>query len=108
MDPLIIILAFGCGYLVSRVNLPPLVGYLVAGFILSTLGYESGPAIKQIADFGVTILLFPIGLKLKIKGLLRPEVWGGATLHMLITIAIFSVGLMGLSSTGLAFFAGMD
>ena len=108
MDPLIIILAFGCGYLASRVNLPPLVGYLVAGFVLSTQGYESGPAIKEIADFGVTILLFSIGLKLKIKGLLRPEVWGGATLHMLITIAVFSVGLMGLSSTGLAFFADMD
>lgn len=107
MDPLIIILAFGCGYLASRVNLPPLVGYLVAGFVLSTLGYESGPVIKEVADIGVTILLFSIGLKLKIKGLLRPEVWGGTTLHMLITVAIFSVGLMGLSSTGLAFFAGM-
>ena len=107
MDPLIIILAFGCGYLASRVNLPPLVGYLVAGFALSTLGYESGPAIKGVGDFGVTILLFTIGLKLNIKGLLRPEVWAGATLHMLITVALFSVGLMGLSATGLAFFAGM-
>ena len=108
MDPLLIILAFGCGYLASQVHLPPLVGYLVAGFVLSTLGYASGPAIKEVADIGVTILLFSIGLKLKIKGLLRPEVWGGATLHMLITVAIFSVGLMGLSSTGLAFFADMD
>lgn len=108
MDPLVIILAFGCGYLVSRINLPPLVGYLVAGFALSELGYESGPAVKNIADTGVTILLFTIGLKLKIKGLLRPEVWGGATFHMLITVAIFSVGLMGLASSGLAFFAGMN
>ncbi len=108
MDPLMIILAFGCGYLASRVSLPPLVGYLVAGFVLSTLGYASGPAIKEVANIGVTILLFTIGLKLKIKGLLRPEVWGGATLHMLITVAIFSFGLMGLSSAGLAFFADMD
>ncbi len=108
MDPLIIILAFGCGYLAGRVHLPPLVGYLVAGFVLSTLGYASSPTIKEIGHFGVTILLFTIGLKLKIKGLLRPEVWAGATLHMLITVAIFSVGLMGLSSTGLAFFAGME
>jgi len=108
MDPLMILLAFGCGYLASLIKLPPLVGYLIAGFCLSTLGYESGPVLQEAADIGVTILLFSIGLKLKIKGLLRPEVWGGATLHMLFTVAIFSVGLMGLSSTGLAFFADMD
>ena len=108
MDPLILILAFGCGYLASRVNLPPLVGYLVAGFILSTQGYESGPIIQQIADIGVTILLFSIGLKLKLKSLLKPEVWAGASLHMLITVTIFTVGIMGLSSAGLAFFADMN
>ncbi|MGL1860932.1 MAG: cation:proton antiporter [Pseudodesulfovibrio sp.] len=103
-----ILLAFGCGYLASRVGLPPLVGYLVAGFALSTQGYESGPAIQGIADIGVTILLFTIGLKLKIRSLFRPEVWAGASLHMLITVAIFAVGLMGLSSAGLQFFAGLD
>ncbi|QJB56485.1 cation:proton antiporter family protein [Pseudodesulfovibrio sp. zrk46] len=108
MDPLIILLAFGCGYLASLINLPPLVGYLAAGFALSTQGYQTGPVLQEIADIGVTILLFSIGLKLKIKGLLRPEVWGGATIHMLITVGIFAVGLMGLSSTGLAFFAGLD
>ncbi len=108
MDPLMILLAFGCGYLASRVGLPPLVGYLVAGFALSTQGYVSGPAIQGIADIGVTILLFTIGLKLKIRSLFRPEVWAGASLHMLITIAIFAVGLMGLSSAGLQFFAGLD
>lgn len=108
MDPLLIILAFGCGYLASRVNLPPLVGYLVAGFILSSMGYTTGPVIQETAEIGVTILLFTIGLKLKVRGLLRPEVWGGASLHMLITVGIFGVGLLGLSSTGLTFFAGMD
>jgi hypothetical protein len=32
-----------------------------------------------IANAGVTLLLFTIGLKLKIKSLIRPEVWAGAT-----------------------------
>jgi len=108
VDPLVILLAFGCGYLASRIGLPPLVGYLVAGFALSTQGYHSGPAIQGIADIGVTILLFTIGLKLKIRSLLRPEVWAGATLHMLITVAIFGVGLMGLASAGLSFFADLN
>ena len=107
MDPLILILAFGCGYLASRVNLPPLVGYLVAGFALSTLGYETGPAIKSVADLGVTILLFTIGLKLRVRSLLRPEVWAGASLHMLITVALFSLGGLALAATGPALFKGM-
>ena len=73
LDPLVRLLAFSCGYLASRIGLPPLVVYLVAGFALSTQGYTSGPTIQGIADIGVTILLFTIGLKLKIKGLLRPD-----------------------------------
>lgn len=108
MDPLIIILAFGCGYLASLVNLPPLVGYLVAGFGLSTLGYQTGPVIQNVADIGVTILLFSIGLKLNVRSLLSREVWAASSLHVLVTVAIFGVGLVGLSSTGLAFFAGLD
>ncbi|BDQ37582.1 potassium transporter Kef [Pseudodesulfovibrio nedwellii] len=108
LDPLIIFFAFGFGYLASRVGLPPLVGYLVAGFALSTQGYTSGPIIQEIADIGVTILLFTIGLKLKIRNLLKPEVWAGASLHMLITVAIFSAGLMGLAATGMTFFAGLN
>lgn len=108
MDPLIILLAFGCGYVVSRVNLPPLVGYLAAGFALSTMGYTTGPMLKEIADIGVTILLFTIGLKLNVRSLLRPEIWAGASLHMLITVGVFAVGLMGLASSGLTFFAGLD
>ena len=108
LDPFVIVLAFGCGYLVSRAGLPPLVGYLLAGFALSTQGYISGPAIQGVAEIGVTILLFTIGLKLRVGNLLRPEVWAGASLHMLLTVALFSAGIMGLSAAGFSFFAGLD
>ncbi|EGB15889.1 sodium/hydrogen exchanger [Pseudodesulfovibrio mercurii] len=107
LDPLVILLAFGCGYVVSRAGLPPLTGYLLAGFVLSTQGYVSGPAIQAVADIGVTVLLFTIGLKLRVKSLLRPEVWAGASVHMLLTVALFSAGLMGLSAAGFAFFSGL-
>ena len=62
------------GFAVTRVGLPPLVGYLVAGFVLQAFGAEGGEAIDKIADLGVTLLIFCIGLKLRIKGLLKPEV----------------------------------
>lgn len=108
LDPLFIFVTFGCGYLVSRIGLPPLVGYLVAGFALSTQGYTSGPIIQSFADFGVTILLFTIGLKLRIKNLLRPEVWAGASLQMLVTVIIFTGGLMGLAAAGLTLFSDLN
>lgn len=105
MDPIVIILAFGCGYLASLVNLPPLVGYLAAGFGLSAMGYAAGQPIEMIANIGVTILLFSIGLKLKVKGLLKPEIWGGATLHLGLTTGLFTLIVTGLSVTGLSLFA---
>jgi predicted Kef-type K+ transport protein len=85
-----------------------MVGYLVAGFALSTMGYEAGSVLKEVADIGVTILLFTIGLKLKVRDLLRPEIWAGASLHMLITVAVFAAGIMGLTSSGLSLFADLD
>ena len=93
MDPLWVVAAFVFGAASSRVGLPPLVGYLVAGFVLNGVGVEGGEILVKIADAGVTLLLFTIGLKLKLKNLARPEVWGGTTLHMLITVAVFASGI---------------
>jgi glutathione-regulated potassium-efflux system ancillary protein KefC len=42
MDPLWIIAAFVFGAIVARLSLPPLVGYLVAGFVLNSFGIEGG------------------------------------------------------------------
>ncbi len=108
IDPLVVLLAFGFGYFSSRIGLPPLVGYLLAGFVMSTQGYTSGPAIQAIADAGVTILLFTIGLKLRLRNLMRPEVWAGASLHMLVTVTAFTVALLAASTAGLSLFSDME
>jgi glutathione-regulated potassium-efflux system ancillary protein KefC len=89
MDPIWITLAFFCGFLARMIGLPPLVGFLAAGFILNGLGISGGATLQLVADLGVTVLLFTIGLKLKVQSLLKPEVWAGTTLHMLITIVLF-------------------
>ncbi len=44
--------------------------------------------IEEIADLGVTLLLFTIGLKLKIKSPIRPEVWAGTFLNALIIVIV--------------------
>jgi predicted Kef-type K+ transport protein len=108
MDPILIAAAFVCGALAGRIGLPPLVGYLVAGFVLNSLGIAAGDQLDAIADAGVTLLLFTIGLKLKLKSLASPEVWAGATLHMLITVVLFGLGISLLGMLGLPALSGQN
>jgi len=87
--------AFGMGLAARAVGLPPLVGYLGAGFALAAVGerlgidpHESG-ALQHIAHLGVLLLLFTVGLKLKASNLLRREVFGGGLLHFAISSVVF-------------------
>jgi Kef-type K+ transport system, predicted NAD-binding component len=77
------------------------VGFLAAGFLLNALGAEGGEFLQAMADLGITLLLFSIGLKLKLKSLARPEVWGTATLHMGAVSLFIGAVVLGLSYTGL-------
>jgi glutathione-regulated potassium-efflux system ancillary protein KefC len=94
MDPLWVAAAFVFGAIAGRVGLPPLVGFLVAGFVLKGFGIDGGDFLARVSDIGVTLLLFTIGLKLKFKSLAKTEVWAGGPLHMLITIAFFGCGIL--------------
>jgi len=107
-DPLWIAIAFICGLLVRTVGLPPLVGFLGAGFILNGLGAEGGEFLNALADLGITLLLFSIGLKLKLKSLARPEVWGVASIHMLLVTLMFTGLVYALSFTRLPMLAGLN
>ena len=92
--------AFALGLLLRLVGLPPLVGYLAAGFILSSNGYESNDLLIAVAHAGVLLLLFSIGLKLHLKSLLRIEVLAGSLLHMVITVAFLVLVLSQFSELG--------
>ena len=108
MDPLWILTAFILGFISFRLGLPPLVGYLIAGFVLQAFGVVGGETLDKIADLGVMLLLFSIGLKLKLRNLLRPEIWAAASIHMLLTIVVFGAGIFALSYSGLAAFSALD
>ena len=107
-DPLWIGIAFLCGLAIRVVGLPPMIGFLMAGFILSALGAEGGEFLNAMADLGITLLLFSIGLKLKLKSLGRPEVWGVATLHMAIITGLVAALMTLLSYTGMPLLTGLD
>ena len=81
--------AFVFGFLVTRFRLPPLVGYLLAGFALASLGYESGPFIEQVGEVGVLLLLFTIGLSIRFKNLRQLEVLGTGALHIVLNSLAF-------------------
>jgi glutathione-regulated potassium-efflux system ancillary protein KefC len=91
-----IVIAFAFGLGARTIGLPPLVGFLVAGFALNAAGFGTTQELENFADLGVTLLLFSIGLKLHVKDLLRPFVWAGASLHMLLTVAVFGAILYAL------------
>lgn len=102
MEPLMIALAFVAGFAVQLVRLPPLVGFLAAGFALNAMGFERSPMLDTIANLGVTLLLFTIGLKLDIRTLLRAEVWATASLHIVGSTLLFASILFVLKALGLA------
>ena len=108
MDPVILTVAFVMGCLVYRLGLPPLVGFLLAGLVLSSFGFTATPLLKTGSDVGVTLLLFTIGLKLKIKNLIKPEVWAGGTLHIGLIMAVLGFAIFCLGYSGLRFFLEID
>lgn len=92
--------AFGTGLLMRVVGLPPLVGYLAAGFTLSILGHETNDILNQVAHVGVLLLLFSVGLKLRIRSILTKAVLSGSLLHMALMIGlvyIIAVSVFGLN-----------
>ena len=100
--------AFALGFGARLIGLPPLVGFLATGFILNYMGIVSGEVLQKLADLGITLLLFTIGLKLNLKVLLRPEVWAVTGLHLGLVIAIFGVMIFSLALMGAPLFAGLD
>jgi len=90
LDPLIIIIALAAGLSFKRIGFPPMLGYLLAGFMIHWLGLNTGNTIDVIANAGITLLLFTIGLKLNIRDLMAPQIWAVASSHMLIATASFA------------------
>jgi len=101
-------LAFALGLLAKLIGLPPLVGFLAAGFMLNYLGITSGDVLEKLADLGITLLLFTVGLKLNIKVLIRPQVWAVTMLHTSIIIGLFGTAIFCLALMNISLFSSLD
>src|SRR4051812_7590189 len=97
-------LAFICGVLASRLRLSPLVGYLVAGVLVGpfTPGFVADQALApQLAEIGVILLMFGVGLHFSLKDLL-------AVRTIAVPGAIGQIVLVTLLGFGLAQIFGWD
>lgn len=107
-DPLWIAIAFLFGLVLKMLGQPPLIGFLLAGFILHALGAEGDEFLNTIADVGITLLLFSIGLKLRVQALVRAEVWAVASIHMVLITLVFSSLVLLFIQLGLPLFTDLN
>jgi len=86
--------AFFCGLIAWRLRQPILLGYVLAGLLLSPL--TPGPRVSDVhtfelmAEIGVILLMFSVGIEFSIPDLLRLK-WvalAGAPLGILLSIAL--------------------
>ncbi|MDQ3060557.1 MAG: Kef family K(+) transporter [Pseudomonadota bacterium] len=106
--PLITTLAIGfgmaliLGFIAERLNVPALVGYLVAGILIGpgTPGFVADVHIaSQLSEIGVMLLMFGVGLHFSLKDLL-------AVKRIAIPGAVVQMGLATLLGMGLAWWWG--
>ncbi|MGE0641705.1 MAG: cation:proton antiporter [Thermoanaerobaculia bacterium] len=86
-------LALLLGYLASKLRLPPIVGYLLAGILVgpATPGFVADVDLAgQLAEIGVMLLMFGVGLHLDLGDLLavRRIALPGALLQMAASIGL--------------------
>ena len=87
-------MAFVAGLAARALRLPVLVGYLAASLLLSQFNLDAGEWLGYVGDLGVLFLLFTVGLHIRLKSIVQPEVLGVGGLHLVISALIFSaVGL---------------
>ena len=66
-------LAMIIGFIASKLSMPPLVGYLLAGIVIgpATPGFVADVALAgQLAEIGVMLLMFGVGLHFSLDDLL--------------------------------------
>ncbi|MEM7239127.1 MAG: cation:proton antiporter family protein, partial [Pseudomonadota bacterium] len=100
--------AFALGLGARMVAMPPMVGFLVAGFVLNAIGIPAATGLDEIADMGVLLLLFTIGLKLNPKALLRAPIIGSASAHLTIWMLLIAPLMWLTGLVGLGRFASLD
>jgi CPA2 family monovalent cation:H+ antiporter-2 len=88
----------------QKINLPPIIGFLVTGVVVGPFGLsliESRGEIELLAEIGVIFLLFVIGIEFSLRSLatIKKAVLLGGTIQVGLTILVTALAshLVGLS-----------
>jgi CPA2 family monovalent cation:H+ antiporter-2 len=91
---LLVVAAFGCGVVLQRLGQPVILGYIAAGIILGPhtggITVSSTHEIEKLAEIGVALLLFALGLEFSLKDLqpVRKVALIGTPIQMALTIIL--------------------
>jgi CPA2 family monovalent cation:H+ antiporter-2 len=90
---LIFLAALGAAFLLHRLKQPPLIGFLAAGALLGPFGLglvADVDVVETLAELGVVLLLFTVGLELSLGNLRRlgKIVWVAGPIQVVGTIAL--------------------
>jgi len=113
IDLLILLaLALGSALIFTRLRLSPIIGYLVSGLIAGPYGFhliKNVNEVEVVAEIGVILLLFTIGLEFSVSRLLRLKrlLIGGGLTQMFLSGGLFlailiAVGLSPQTALSLA------
>ncbi|MEM3087053.1 MAG: cation:proton antiporter [Halobacteria archaeon] len=97
---LVLLLALGAALVTSRFRQPPVVGYLLAGalagpFLLGRVA--NSEAVNFLADLGVTLLMFTIGIEFNFRKLRQVgfvALFAGAGKILLLLLSVNALGLL--------------
>jgi CPA2 family monovalent cation:H+ antiporter-2 len=101
---ILLLLAVASGWLARRIGLPAVLGYLVVGLIVSpfTPGYVANRSQLQVmADVGVVLLLFEVGIEIDPVRLIRNRnaVLWTAPIQVLLTTSVVGAAAFALGLT---------
>lgn len=83
-------------FILGRLKIPSIVGFLLAGIIMGPYGFElvsDVHIVEVLAEIGVILLMFTIGLEFSLGNLyaLRYTVFGGGHIQVLLTTGIVAL-----------------
>ena len=87
-------------YISARAKIPTIVGLLIAGFIAGPHGFgyvKASEEVELLAEIGILLLLFTIGMEFSLEKLLKTRKWifaAGGLQVLLTTALIFLVARM--------------
>lgn len=94
----VILVALTCGVIFTRLRQPAVIGYILAGVVLGPAGFglvRNEENIALLADLGVLMLLFVIGMELSLRAFRRIWRIALATVALQTASALFVVWFIG-------------